>query len=59
LAVKEFETSVPAFETAFLQHMQAWTLEGKPRQVARRRVPIEYVISSIKCCRIVKDMIWL
>lgn len=31
LTVAEFETLVPAFETAFLAHMDEWTLEGKPR----------------------------
>jgi hypothetical protein len=31
LTVEEFETLVPPFETAFLAHMQDWTLEGKPR----------------------------
>lgn len=31
LTVEEFETLVPAFETAFLEHMDEWTLEGKPR----------------------------
>jgi len=31
LTVEEFELLVPAFETAFLAHMQQWTLEGKPR----------------------------
>jgi hypothetical protein len=31
LTVEEFETLVPAFEHAFLAHMQEWTLEGKPR----------------------------
>lgn len=31
LMVAEFEQLVPAFETAFLAHMDAWTLEGKPR----------------------------
>lgn len=31
LTVEEFELLVPAFERAFLAHMQDWTLEGKPR----------------------------
>jgi len=31
LTVEEFEILVPPFETAFLAHMQEWTLEGKPR----------------------------
>ena len=31
LTVEEFETLVPAFEEAFLAHMDKWTLEGKPR----------------------------
>lgn len=31
LTVEEFELLVPAFERAFLAHMQNWTLEGKPR----------------------------
>lgn len=31
LTVEEFETLVAPFETAFLAHMQKWTLEGKPR----------------------------
>jgi hypothetical protein len=31
LTVDEFEQLVPAFETAFLAHMDAWTLAGKPR----------------------------
>jgi hypothetical protein len=31
LTVDEFEQFVPAFETAFLAHMDEWTLEGKPR----------------------------
>src|SRR5690606_32479269 len=31
LTVEEFEQFVPAFETAFLAHMDEWTLEGKPR----------------------------
>jgi hypothetical protein len=31
LTVEEFEQFIPAFETAFLAHMEEWTLEGKPR----------------------------
>lgn len=31
LTVEEFEQLVPAFEIAFLAHMEQWTLEGKPR----------------------------
>lgn len=31
LTVEEFETLVPAFEGAFLAHMDEWPLEGKPR----------------------------
>jgi Helix-turn-helix of DDE superfamily endonuclease len=31
LSVEEFEILVPAFETAFREHMRHWTLEGKPR----------------------------
>lgn len=31
LTVDEFEQLVGAFETAFLEHMDNWTLEGKPR----------------------------
>lgn len=31
LTVEEFETLVPIFETAFMAHMDNWTLEGKPR----------------------------
>jgi len=31
LTVDEFEHLVPAFEAAFLAHMDEWTLEGKPR----------------------------
>jgi hypothetical protein len=31
LTVAEFETLVPAFEAAFVQHMAEWTLEGTPR----------------------------
>lgn len=30
LTVEEFEQFVPVFETAFLAHMNEWTLEGKP-----------------------------
>lgn len=29
---EEFEALVPAFETAFVAHMQEWTLEGKRRE---------------------------
>jgi len=35
LTVEEFETLVPAFEAAFLAHMDEWTLEGKPRSGRR------------------------
>ena len=35
LTVEEFELLVPAFERAFLAHMQDWTLEGKPRTARR------------------------
>lgn len=35
LTVAELETLVPAFETAFLAHMDKWTLEGTPR-IGRR-----------------------
>jgi hypothetical protein len=35
LTVEEFETLVPAFEAAFLAHMEEWTLEGKPRSGRR------------------------
>jgi hypothetical protein len=31
LTVDEFEQLVPPFETAFVQHMREWTMEGKPR----------------------------
>ena len=31
LTVEEFETLVPTFAAAFLEHMDEWTLEGKPR----------------------------
>lgn len=31
LTVEEFEIVLPAFEAAFLAHMDEWTLEGKPR----------------------------
>src|SRR5919206_4441421 len=31
LTVDEFEQLVPAFEAAFVGHMQQWTMEGKPR----------------------------
>lgn len=35
LTETEFEALVPAFETAFLEHMTYWTLEGK-RRTGRR-----------------------
>lgn len=35
LTVEEFEHLVPAFEKAFLAHMQDWTLHGKPRTARR------------------------
>jgi hypothetical protein len=35
LSEEEFEALVPAFETAFVAHMQEWTLEGKPREGRR------------------------
>src|SRR5438034_6840635 len=31
LSLDEFEQMVEPFETAFVQHMQQWTMEGKPR----------------------------
>jgi hypothetical protein len=31
LTVEEFETLIPTFEAAFVQHMEDWTLEGTPR----------------------------
>src|SRR6266508_1827598 len=31
LTVEEFEQLIPPFETAFVRHMRAWTMEGKPR----------------------------
>ncbi len=31
LTVDEFEQLVEPFETAFVRHMQQWTMEGKPR----------------------------
>jgi hypothetical protein len=31
LTVEEFEMLVPSVQTAFLDHMSKWTLEGKPR----------------------------
>jgi hypothetical protein len=31
LSVGEFEQLVPAFDAAFVHHMQHWTMEGKPR----------------------------
>jgi len=31
LTVEEFESLVPSVQTAFLDHMSKWTLEGKPR----------------------------
>jgi len=38
LMVEEFEALVPAFEAAFVKHMQQWTMEGKPR-TARSYTP--------------------
>ena len=35
LSEEEFEALVPAFEEAFVAHMQQWTLEGKPREGRR------------------------
>jgi hypothetical protein len=35
LTVDEFETLLPAFEAAFVQHMEAWPLEGTPRRGRR------------------------
>ena len=35
LTVEEFEALVPAFEAAFVAHMQEWTLEGKRREGRR------------------------
>jgi hypothetical protein len=31
LTVEEFEEMLPAFEAAYVRHMQQWTMEGKPR----------------------------
>jgi hypothetical protein len=31
LTIEEFEMLIPAFEQAFLAHIEDWTLEGKPR----------------------------
>src|SRR6266516_46244 len=31
LTVEEFEALVPSVQSAFLEHMSKWTLEGKPR----------------------------
>src|SRR5881275_455691 len=31
LSLDEFEQMVEPVETAFVQHMQQWTMEGKPR----------------------------
>src|SRR5215216_7204015 len=31
VSLDEFEQMVEPFETAFVQHMQQWTMEGKPR----------------------------
>jgi len=35
LTVDEFEQFVPPFEAAFVRHMRAWTMEGKPRSGRR------------------------
>jgi hypothetical protein len=35
LTVEEFEALVPSVQTAFLDHMAKWTLEGKPRTSRR------------------------
>jgi len=35
LTVEEFEALVPSVQTAFLDHMSKWTLEGKPRTARR------------------------
>lgn len=31
LTVEQFEALVPPFDSAFVRHMQHWTMEGKPR----------------------------
>jgi len=31
LTVEQFEQLVEPFEQAFVRHMNAWTMEGKPR----------------------------
>jgi hypothetical protein len=38
LTVEQFEQLVEPFERAFVRHMQAWTMEGKPR-TARAYTP--------------------
>lgn len=38
LTVEQFEQLVEPFEQAFVRHMQAWTMEGKPR-TARAYTP--------------------
>lgn len=38
LTVEEFEELLPAFEAAYVRHMQQWTMEGKPR-IARSYTP--------------------
>lgn len=38
LTVEQFEQLVEPFEQAFVQHMQVWTMEGKPR-TARAYTP--------------------
>jgi len=35
LTVEEFEMLVPSVQSAFLDHMSNWTLEGKPRTSRR------------------------
>jgi hypothetical protein len=35
LSLDEFEQMVEPFETAFVRHMQQWTMEGKPRSGRR------------------------
>ncbi len=35
LTEPEFEALVPPFETAFVEYIAEWTLEGKPRQNRR------------------------
>ena len=44
LTVEQFEQLVEPFERAFVRHMQAWTMEGKPR-TARAYTP--YVNSPL------------